>query len=416
MYQYITKSIKNTIKSSHHEQFRQGLLFAASLILLGCDLGSHYDPVEKTLYVDYYQEPCSDNSTDLCLRISTEEASSYALTSLPMKGFESLLWGVRYKVKVESDRDGRGKVTSHTLLSIESSEDIAPLISDFVLTLPMSSGILKDNSSDGSGSEWILAGEKTFTCQQGECAAITSALTANQKLQLNFRVENNEIKLQAVKCAASDANFSTECEGIKESSWNIAHFKTDCGLYVPSWCHVYKETSESTEDWKLLPIDIAEFTDNEYQWGIQYDIAVSTVIKAGSLESASYSKDTKENDNTDLNGSRLDSAFKFVVRTGDKLAKSADGVINYLGTELDCDRYNLCYKLNQMIADSDEQILVLEGKVEFSDSRNEPSSEENSELEAGQVVLQKLVCDAKVAQFKADCADQYDDVYWINKH
>jgi len=266
----------------------------------------------------------------------------------------------------------------------------------------MSSGILLDNSSDASGSQWILAGEKTFVCQQADCAAITSALTANQKLQLNFRVENNELKLQAVKCAATDADFSAECEGGKENSWNIAHVKTDCGLYVPSWCHVYKETSESSDGWKLLPIDIAEFTDSEYQWGTQYDIAVSTVIKAGSIESAIYNKDTKENDSAELV-----SAFKFVIRTGDELAKSADGIINYLGTELNCDRNNHCYKLNQIVAGSDEKILVLEGKVE--------SSSANDDAGSSQVILEKLVCDAKTAQFKVDCADQYDDVYWVNK-
>ena len=372
-------------------------------MLMGCNLGSHYDPVEKTLYVDYYQEPCSDSATDLCLRTRNGEDGSYSVTTLPMTGFESLEWGIRYQVHVESERDSNGKVISHRLLSIESSEKISPLSSDFVLTLSMSSGILLDNSSDASGSQWILAGEKTFVCQQADCAAITSALTANQKLQLNFRVENQELALQAVKCAATDADFSAECEGIKENTWNIAHFKTDCGLYLPSWCHVYKEKSESVDDWALLPIDIEAFSDSEYQWGTQYEIDVSTVIKAGSLESARYQK---ENDSTDLV-----STFKFVIRSGDELAKSAGGIISYLGTELDCERNNLCYKLDQIISAADERILVLEGKVELPGSNEEP----DSNLETKRVVLDKLVCDAKTSRFKVDCADQYDDVYWTYK-
>ena len=93
-------------------------------MLLGCNLGSHYDPVEKTLYVDYYQEPCSDSSTDLCLRTRIGEDGSYSLTTLPMNGFDALQWGIRYTVKVKSERDGNGKVTSHRLLSIENSEAI----------------------------------------------------------------------------------------------------------------------------------------------------------------------------------------------------------------------------------------------------------------------------------------------------
>lgn len=374
---------------------------------MACQLGSHYDRVESTLYIDYFKEPCSDSSTDLCLRTRVGEDGSYAMATVPMIGFDSLMLGVRYKTQVESERDSSGNVTSHTFLSIDSSEDVAPVLSDFVLTLSTSSGILLDNSSDGLGSEWILAANSTFTCEPADCLAISSAVSSNKKIQLSFRIESNALKLQTVKCAATDADFDEQCEGIKDNSWNIAHYKTDCGLYLPSWCHIYKETAEATDAWKLLSVDLQEFTDSQYHWGTQYDIDVSTVIKAGSLESATYKK---ENDRTEL-----DSAFKLVVRTGDDLAKSVDGVINYLGTELDCERNNLCYKLNQIISGTDERILVLEGNVEFSGSSEGQISEQSSELEIGRVVLEKLICDAKTAQFKADCADQYNDVYWVNK-
>lgn len=384
---------------------------------MACKLGSHYDSLEKTLYIDYYQEPCSETSANLCLRTRLGEEGSYSVETVPMMGFDSLQWGIRYKVQVESERDSQGEVTSHTFLSIDSSEDVASVVSDFVLTLSTSSGILLDNSSDGSGAEWILAGESTFTCEPADCIAITSAVSSNKKIQLSFRIDSNALKLQTVKCSASDADFSEQCEGKKDNNWNIAHFKTDCGLYLPSWCHVYKETAESSNDWKLLPLDIEEFTDSEYQWGTQYDISVSTVIKSGSLESARF---VTENERTEVTTS-----FKFVIRTGSDLAKSDTGLLTYLATELDCERNNLCYKMDQIIAANDDRILILKGKVELSDPGMIPETESGQTLEPtvndsrksqnSRVVLESLVCDASADKFNADCADKEEDVYWLNK-
>lgn len=390
------------------------ILLVVSLFLTACKLGSHYDRVESTLYIDYFKEPCSDTSTDLCLRTRVGEDGSYSVETVPMMGFDALKLGVRYKVQVESERDSRGDVSSHTFLSIDSSEDVVPVVSDFVLTISTSSGILLDNSSDGLGTEWILARENTFTCEPADCIAISSAVSSNQKIQLSFRIESNVLKLYTVKCAATDADFDELCEGIKDNSWDIAHYKTDCGLFFPSWCHVYKETAESTDDWKLLPIDIQEFTDSQYQWGTQYDISVSTVIKAGGLESAIFKTDNER--------AEVTTSFKFVMRTGSDLDKSDNGLLTYLATEFDCERNNLCYKMDQIIAANDDRILILKGKVELSDPDTTSETGSGQALEAtindslnSRVVLESLVCDAKADKFNADCVDKEEDVYWVNK-
>ena len=106
-------------------------------ILSGCDLdlGSSFDPIEKTLYIDYYREPCSESSTDLCFRTRFKDEQSFTLMSKPLKGFDALLWGKRYQVSVEVERTSSGKDASYTLLAIDAVEDMDPTINDFVLSL-----------------------------------------------------------------------------------------------------------------------------------------------------------------------------------------------------------------------------------------------------------------------------------------
>lgn len=373
------------------------ILLSLISFLVGCDLdlGSSFDPTTRTLYVDHYREACSESSQDLCFRIRLTEEDSFVLTTLPMTGFDSLEWGKRYQLQVEAERDDSGKDTSYSLEIIDATEVMDPASNDFVLTFNMSSDILLDNSSDGTGSSWIIAAEKVFTCVAADCAVISSAYTDRQKIQLNFSAADNNLTLKGVKCFSSENDFTSECEGINDKAWDIAHFKTDCGLHFPSWCYVYKEAADSSTGWSLLDIDIADFNA---LWGEQYDIDVTTSLKAGSIESATYIEQNESSVVTD--------SFKFVMQTGNGgLSKSDNNVISYLDIEFDCSTNAKCDDLDDAIdrsTDSTDRILIVEARVETSAA-------------VPVIIIENLICDSAGTVFKVECADDHDDVYWINK-
>ena len=373
------------------------LLLSFVSLLAACDLelGSSFDPTTRTLYIDHYREACSESSTDLCFRIRLSEEDSFALTTLPMTGFDSLEWGSRYQVQVEADRSDSGKDVAYSLESIDSTEVMDPATNDFVLTFNTVSGILVNNSSDDSASSWIIAAEKIFSCEAADCANILSATTDSQKIQLNFSASNNELTLKEVTCYASENDFATECEGVNNVAWDIAHYRTDCGLYKPSWCYVYKETGDSATSWNLLDIGIADFTAF---WGQEYDIDVKTTKKAGTISSAIF---------LEQNASKvITSSFKFVMQTGvGGLVKSNNDVISYLDVEFDCSTNNQCSDIDGAIdeaTDSEDRILIVEASVETS-------------AEIPVIIIGDLVCHAGSAKFKVDCAADLDDVYWVEK-
>lgn len=391
------------------------ILLWMSLYLMGCDLGlgTHYDDEQRTFFVDYYREACDDSSSELCLRIRSEDESTYSPVSIPTIGFESLEWGTRYKVTANVEINKNGQDESYAFISTLSSEVIDPISNDFVLTIVMSSGILQDNSTDGSESTWILGAEKTFTCEPADCSVIASASRADNKIQLNFNVTSTELVLRSVKCSATEDDFSSECEGVKESTWDIAHYKTDCGLFLPTWCHVYKESSESSSNWTLLPIDITGFTESEYEWGTQYGLNINETLKSGSLYSATLNSENER--------AQLIESFKWVMRFDSSSDKSNQGLFKYLDVEFDCEQYSICNKIDRIINDlndSEQRILILDGFVEATDESEDASGEEsdgNFVIEGDSVIIEELVCDAAPTNFNANCADDYDDVYWVNK-
>ena len=387
-------------------------LAVTSLMLSGCDLdlGSSYDPVKKTLYIDYYQEPCNDTTTDLCYRTRFENEQSFALMTKPLEGFESLQWGKRYQVSAEVERTSTGKGVSYNFISIDAVEDMDPVINNFVLTVEMSSGILENNATDGSASRWLLAKQKSFSCSPGDCAAINNALATNKKIQLNFRVNNNELMLQEVKCSATADVFDAECEGVQDRSWDIAPFKSDCGAYLPAWCHVYKQTTEASSNFKLLPIEITNFSDETYQWGKQFELRVRSTVQADSLTAAVF---VEQQDVVDVYA-----VFRTVMRIqANDLTKSSQGELNYLGVTFDCGANSTCNSFDRIIDDVNsndavgrkERIVIVE--AENKNVSGNTSAAGNSSADAI-LIVERLLCDAAVADFKLDCADQYDEVYW----
>lgn len=369
------------------------LIFLSLLTLLaGCDLelGSSFDPTTRTLYIDHYREACNESSVDLCFRIRLSEEDAFALTNLPMTGFDSLEWGKRYTVQVEAERSDSGKDTAYRLQSIDQQEVMDPASNDFVLTFNMSSGILVDNQDNS----WTLAAEKSFACQPSDCSALESANTNSEKVQLKFSAENDELTLLGVTCQSSETDFSTDCEGIGSERWDIAHYLTDCGLHFNRWCYVYKETTQASTDWQLLGVDIEDFN---FQWGVETDMDVTVVRKSGSLNSVTFSASNGSQEQSD--------AFKLVMRTGgDGLDKSAEGIVNYLGLAFDCESNAQCGDIDDAIdraSSEQERILIVQARVVTS-------------AEVPEIEIEDLICDALGDVFKQDCADEYDDVYWVN--
>jgi hypothetical protein len=364
----------------------------ASLVLSACDLdlGSSYDPTTRTMYVDYYQEACDESSISLCLRTRFDIDDDFEINTVSMSGFDDLQWGSRYTVQVEAERDGDGKDTHYSLEGIDNTEIIDASNNSFLLTFNMTSQILLDNQNDS----WIIAAEKVFSCSAADCILLAESYRDDQKVQLSFSAENDELTLLAVKCQSSDSNFTSECEGINDAVFDVAHYRSDCGLSVPKLCLVYKEEADASTDWNLLPFEI---TDLDAQWGKEYQLNVEVKIEGKDLKSVTLkSEKTAAKD-------QINESFRMVMRTGASgLEVSASDVIRYDGIDFNCSRFGQCNDIDDAIelaTDDDEQFLILEAFVESSG-------------ETPVIVIKSLDCNEKGGAFKTECVSEYDDVYW----
>lgn len=366
------------------------------LIFSACDLnlGSSYDPTTRTMYIDYYREACNETSTVLCFRTRFDTDDSFVVNTLGMSGFEDLKWGARYTVQVEAERDSDGQDTQYSLQGIDSTEVIDASSNSFLLTFNMSSQILLDNQD----SSWIIAQDKIFSCSIADCTSLDEAYRDSNKIQLQFSAENDELTLLAVKCHSSEADFSSVCEGEENKVWNIAHYQSDCGSYIPSWCSIYKENTDASTDWNLLDVDISDFTA---VWGNEHEIDVLVTQRAEDIAAVKF---VEEKNVKIKSGDAF--AFKLVLQTsGSALEKSSGDVIKYLDVELNCEQYSQCIDIDNAIddvTDSMERILVLQAFVEINE-------------EVPVIIIKELVCNETVADFKTECADKDDEIYWVKK-
>jgi hypothetical protein len=363
-----------------------------SLALSACDLdlGSSYDPTTRTMYVDYYQEACDESSISLCLRTCFDIEDDFEINTVSMSGFDDLQWGSRYTVQVEAERDGNGKDTHYSLEGIDNTEIIDASNNNFLLTFNMTSQILLDNQNDS----WIIAAEKVFSCSAADCILLADSYRDDQKIQLSLSAENDELTLLAVKCQSSDSNFTSECEGINDAVFDVAHYRSDCGLSVPKLCSVYKEEADASTDWNVLPFEITGFTA---QWGKQYQLNVEVKIEAKDLKSVTFkSEETAATD-------QINESFRMVMRTGASgLEVSANDEIRYDGMTFNCSQLSQCSDIDDAVeraTDANEQLLILEAFVESSG-------------ETPVIVISDLICDEQSDVFKTECVAKHDDVYW----
>jgi len=365
------------------------LLTCLCLSACDLDLGSSYDPTTRTMYIDYYQEACSETSNLLCLRIRLDTDDAFEVSEVPMSGFENLKWGSRYKVQVEAERDSDGDDTHYSFESIDSTDVIDASSNEFVLTFNMASEILLDNQNNS----WIVGTEKIFSCSDADCTLLSNSYRDNDKIQLSFTAENDELTLLAVKCQSSDTDFSSKCEGVNDAVFDIAHYRSDCGLSEPRLCFVYKEKTDASTEWNILPFGIAGFTA---QWGKEYQIDVKVTIKAKALKSVEFVKERESAD-------RTNESFNMIMRTGASgLEESNNDVISYDGIEFNCSRYNKCSDIDDAVeqaSSSQERFLILQAFVETSG-------------EVPVILIKDLLCDEASDKFKAECVSKHDDVYW----
>jgi len=364
----------------------------ASLALSACDLdlGSSYDPTTRTMYVDYYQEACNESSISLCLRTRFDIEDDFEINTVSMSGFDDLQWGSRYTVQVEAERDGNGKDTHYSLEGIDNTEVIDASNNNFLLTFNMTSQILLDNQN----SSWIIAAEKVFSCSAADCILLAESYRDDQKIQLSFSAENDELTLLAVKCQSSDSNFTSECEGINDAVFDVAHYQTDCGLAEPRLCLVYKEEADASTDWNVLPFEIAGFTA---QWGKQYQLNVEVKIEAKDLKSVTFKSEAASE--TD----QVNETFRMVMRTGASgLEVSANDVIRYDEVDFNCSQFSQCNDIDDAVGratDANEQFLILEAFVESSG-------------ETPVIVIKDVICNEQADVFKTECVAKHDNVYW----
>jgi hypothetical protein len=368
-------------------------VLSVCFLLSACtlDLGSSYDSTIKTLYVDYYQEACDDTSNALCFRTRVDINDTFEVNNISVSGFENLQWGSRYTVEVEAEKDSNGKDISYRLKEINSTVIFDASKNEFVLTFNMDSGILRDNQNNS----WIIAADKIFSCSVADCVLLSNSYRDNEKIQLSFSAENDELMLLSVRCQSSETDFSVVCEGSSTEVFDIAHYRSDCGLSEPRLCLVYKEDTDPSTAWNILPFEISGFTA---QWGRQYQLDVKVNIEAKDLKSAEF---IKENDQAI---DRINESFNVVMRTGASgLEASANDAIIYDTVEFNCSRYNKCSEIDNAIeraSSNQERFLLLSAFVESSG-------------DTPVIVIQDLLCDAQSNEFITTCVSEYDDVYWI---
>jgi len=357
---------------------------------VGCkwNLGSEYSSETKTMYVDYYKQPCTDNDQQLCFRGRFDTSDSFKVIDEPFTGFSDFEWGKQYKIQVEADRDDDGDDSSYALQSIDSSTEVTS--NTFNLTLKNTGDIL----SSVDNQTWSLGNEKDFSCTGEQCDQLISSEQTSSTIELSLNANADVLTLNSVLCQAADDSFSSDCGGESDTSWDIAHYLTECGATVPSLCLLYKEKDEDEEEYQVLPFDIADFT---HQWGIRYkDMDVSIVEKAGTLQSATLKSDAEQTE-------QVTESFLFVVRTGVAgLESSSDGKFIYDNLEFDCSTHGQCGNIDDAVAESDDddiQIVLLEAEVS--------SPGENAEVR-----IVEVRCNDKPADFAAECIDSSDDVFW----
>jgi hypothetical protein len=365
----------------------------ACLTLSACtlDLGSSYDSTTKTLYVDYYQEACDDTLNALCFRTRVDLNDTFEVNNISVSGFEDLQWGSRYTVEVEAEKDRDGNDISYRLKEINSTVIFDASKNEFVLTFNMDSGILRDNQNNS----WIIAADKIFTCSVADCRLLTNSYRDNEKIQLSFSADNDELTLLAVRCQSSPTDFSSVCEGSSTEVFDIAHYRSDCGLFEPRLCLVYKDDTDASTAWNILPFKISGFIA---QWGRQYQLDVNVKVEAKDLKSVEF---IAENDQAI---DRMNESFKVVMRTGTSgLEASANDVIIYDTVEFNCARYNQCSEIDNAVeraSSNQERFLILSAFVEKND-------------DTPFIVIEDLLCDAQGNEFITKCVSEYDDVYWI---
>lgn len=367
-------------------------IVVVSLLLQACDwgLGPNYESTAETLYVDYYREACNDNAAEMCFRMRSSIDDVFSLSLVENTGFDSLEWGKRYTLQVEVDYDSEGADSLYRLISVDSEEIVDASTNNFVLAFNMSSQILLDNMNNS----WIIAGEDVFSCVEEDCTLLTNSYNTNEKVQLKFSAQDDQLTLLEFVCSAAENDFSSRCEGLNKTNWDIAQYQSDCGLSEPKLCLIYRENATADDDWHILPFAITDFTAN---WGTSYDIQLEVTSSGGSVRSAQW---LQENSAEDLS----DSEFNVVMRTGVQgLKKSNSGIINYSGIEFDCERNVQCDAINDAVdsanADS-ERFIALLTEIEVIEGQTA-------------LIIKSITCDEAFSDFQENCLDTNEDIVWF---
>ena len=367
-----------------------GLIIVCSGVISGCDwdLGSEYSPTSRTMYVDYYKQPCNDDDQQLCFRGRFDSNESFQVIDQPFSGFSGFEWGKQYTLEVEASRDDNGKDSAYSLLSVVASSEVTA--NTFSLTLKNTGDILASTDN----VTWTLAAEKSFSCSDAQCEGLVTSEQNSSTIELSFTAAGNALTLNSVLCQSADDSFSADCGGEAAYAWDIAHYLSECGATLPGLCLLYKEKDAADTEYQVLPVAITDFT---HQWGVRYlDMDITVVDKAGVIQSVTREADASTEE-------QVTDAFVFVMRTGPGgLANSSAGLLTYDGQEFDCDANNQCAAINSAIdeADADSvQVLLLQAEV-------------SNPGESAELKILDLICNANAESFESDCMSGRDDVFW----
>jgi hypothetical protein len=373
------------------------ILFSFIAVLLlnvsACSwLEPEWDATEETFHLDYYKEECG---LGLCYRYRKDINDDFELLDNAISGFSSYEWGNHYTLKVKEQREGDGRKRTLSLINIEDVTAIAPgLSSAFSLTLSTIKGAITSPNNI-----YQLYGEKAFSCALSLCQKIDNAIVNDEKVQLSFMlpaINGDDLVLNDIECQSSENNFLSACEGITESKYYIAPFKTECFATDAALCYQFKKNID--DEWSTLDVELTgAFV---FVWGKLTRIDVKETFNNVKIRTSFEWQSTLDSDvANDILSHRM------LIRSEGIGALSANGdFASYEGEasgfKLICESASDCSALNTFTDENgvDERVALLNTEFKATGTPTDII------VKSGEIL-----CNELKSEFSVKCKDEIDD-------
>lgn len=164
------------------------------------------------LRIKHHQVECEGFQVSLCLLAQKEGSDEWVYIYDQIDGF-AYSWGTEYEILVivESIEAGPADRSNQRLSLLEVITSNVPEANEAFDYL---SRVTHERIVQEAPGLFRLLGEKTFTCINESCDALTSAIEQNQSALLTFQHASSDagsLVLSAVLCAADPLSFNNAC-------------------------------------------------------------------------------------------------------------------------------------------------------------------------------------------------------------